>query len=142
MSDNNTYCRCLYYSANALARTITKMAEEEFAVVDLAPSYAFMVMAVNRNPGIQAGELADIMMLTPSTVSRLVDRLESRQLVKKHTEGRLVLIYPTPKSVEINDAIKAAWFKLYQRYVAVLGAETAVSLTENIYSSALKLENG
>ena len=142
MSDNNTYCRCLYYSANALARTITKMAEEEFAVVDLAPSYAFMVMAVNRNPGIQAGELADIMMLTPSTVSRLVDRLESRQLVKKHTEGRLVLIYPTPKSVEINDSIKAAWFKLYQRYVAVLGAEAAVSLTENIYSTALKLEKG
>ena len=111
-------------------------------MVDLAPSYAFMVMAVNRNPGIQAGELADIMMLTPSTVSRLVDRLESRQLVKKHTEGRLVLIYPTPKSVEINDSIKAAWFKLYQRYVAVLGAEAAVSLTENIYSTALKLEKG
>jgi len=53
MSDkNNIYCKCLLYSANALSRAITKMAEEEFSVVELAPSYAFVVMTVNSNPGL------------------------------------------------------------------------------------------
>ena len=140
MKDKTEYCKCLYFSANALARIVTKMAEEEFSVVNLAPSYAFVVMTVNKNPGIQAGELAEIMMLTPSTVSRLLEKLENQQLVKKHNEGRTTMIYPTPKSVEINDAIKAAWYKLFIRFVDVLGEEKAHQLTGNIYQSALKLD--
>lgn len=135
------YCKCLYYSANALARIITKIAEEEFAAVNLAPSYAFIVMTINRNPGLLAGELAEIMMLTPSTVTRLVDKLIEQDLLKKHTEGRTTLIYPTAKSVEINDAIKVAWSKMYKRYIDILGIEFAAKLTDDIYFSALKLEN-
>jgi DNA-binding MarR family transcriptional regulator len=140
MKEKTEYCKCLYFSANALARIVTKMAEEEFSVVNLAPSYAFVVMTVNKNPGIQAGELAEIMMLTPSTVSRLVEKLENQQLVKKHNEGRTTMIYPTSKSVEINDAIKAAWYKLFIRFVDVLGEEKAHQLTGNIYQSAVKLD--
>jgi DNA-binding MarR family transcriptional regulator len=140
MTEKNSYCQCLYYSANALARVVTKMAEEEFSVVDLAPSYAFIVMTVNRNPGIHAGELAEIMKLKPSTVTRLLEKLEAGQLIRKHVEGRVTLIYPTPKSVEINDAIKAAWYNLYQRIVNILGEESAKKLTVDIYQSTLKLE--
>jgi len=140
MSDKNQYCNCLYYSANALARIVTRMASEEFAAVNLAPSYAFIVMTVNKNPGIQAGELAEIMMLTPSTVTRLLEKLEIQLLVKRHTEGRTTLVYPTAASVEINDGIKAAWYKLYLRIVDILGEENAQQLTGNIYQSALKLE--
>jgi DNA-binding MarR family transcriptional regulator len=117
------------------------MAEEEFSAVDLAPSYAFVVMTVNKNPGIHAGELAEIMMLTPSTVTRLVDKLERRGLVKKHSEGRITMIYPTPASVEINEAIKAAWYKLYLRITKVLGEENGRQLTGSVSQAALKLES-
>jgi DNA-binding MarR family transcriptional regulator len=139
MNDKTSYCNCLYFSSNALARVVTRMAEEEFAAVDLAPSYAFVIMTVNKNPGIHAGELAEIMMLTPSTMTRLVDKLESRGLVKKHSEGRITMIYPTPASVEMNDAIKAAWYKLYLRFTGVLGEENARLLTGNVFQSAIKL---
>ena len=139
MKDKATYCNCLYFSSNALARIVTRMAEEEFFVVDLAPSYAFVIMTVNKNPGIHSGELAEIMMLTPSTVTRLVDKLESRGLVKKHSEGRITMIYPTPASVEMNDAIKAAWYKLYLRFTDVLGEENARQLTGSVFQSAIKL---
>jgi DNA-binding MarR family transcriptional regulator len=115
------------------------MAEEEFSAVDLAPSYAFVVMTVNKNPGIHAGELAEIMMLTPSTMSRLVDKLESRGLVKKHSEGRITMIYPTPASVEMNEPIKAAWHKLYLRVTHVLGEENARQFTGSVFQSAIKL---
>lgn len=138
--EKNSYCKCLYYSANALARIATKMAEEEFAVVNLAPSYAFVVMAVNRKPGLLAGELAEIMMLTPSTVTRLLEKLETQQLIKRHTEGRITMIYPTPKSVEINQTIVLAWEKLYKRITDILGKEFAHRLTEDIFSAAIKME--
>ena len=139
MNDQATYCNCLYYSSNALARVVTKMADAEFAAVDLAPSYAFVVMTVNKNQGIHAGELAEIMMLTPSTVTRLVDKLESRGLVKKHREGRIMMIYPTAASVEISEAIKAAWYRLYLRFTHVLGEENARQLTGSVFQSAIKL---
>lgn len=140
MTDKNRYCNCLYYSANALARIVTRMATEEFAAVNLAPSYAFIVMTVNKTPGILAGELAEVLMLTPSTVTRLLENLETRKLVKRHTEGRTTLVYPTAASVEINEAIKAAWYKLFLRITDVLGEENARQLTGNIYQSAVKLE--
>ena len=139
MNDKTSYCNCLYYSANALARIVTRMAEEEFSAVDLAPSYAFVIMTVNKNPGIHSGDLAEIMMLTASTVTRLVDKLESRGLVKKHSEGRITMIYPTPASVELNEAIKAAWHKLYLRFTDVLGEENARQLTGSVIQSAIKL---
>ncbi len=139
LDKKNNYCKCLYYSANALARGITKMAEEAFSVVNLAPSYAFIVMTVNKNSGLQAGELAERMMLKPSTVTRLLEKLETQDLVKRQTEGRLTLIYSTPKSMEINNKIENAWYTLYQNYIAILGEEFANQLTENLYSSALKL---
>jgi len=137
---NSPYCKCLYYSANALARIITKIAEEEFAVTGLAPSYAFVVMTVNKNPGLQAGEISEIMMLTPSTVTRLLEKLEDQDLIKRHTEGRTTLVYPTKKSVDLFELIKTAWLKMYERYVKVLGEKFAVQLTEDIYKSAIKLE--
>jgi DNA-binding MarR family transcriptional regulator len=139
MNDKASYCNCLYYSSNALARVVTKMAEEAFSAVDLAPSYAFVLMTVNKNPGIQAGELAEIMMLTPSTVTRLVDKLESRGLAKKHSEGRITMIYPTPASVELNDGIKSAWYKLYLQFTGILGEENARQLAGGVFQAALKL---
>ena len=141
MTNKTSFCNCLYYSSNALARIVTKMAEEEFSAVNLAPSYAFVVMSVNLNPGIMAGKLAEIMMLTPSTVTRLLEKLENKQLVKKINEGRSTMVYPTPQSVELNEAIQAAWYKLYQRYSFLLGEENARQLTENIFQSARKLDN-
>jgi DNA-binding MarR family transcriptional regulator len=134
------YCQCLHYAANALARVITKMAEEEFAVTGLAPSYAFLLMSVNKNPGIYAGELAAIMMLKPSTVSRLIEKLESQGLVKRVTEGRSTLVFPTTSSVALDAIIKQAWMALYNRYVEVLGETQAAELTTKVYNAALLLE--
>ncbi len=134
------YCQCLHYSANALARIITKIAEEEFAETGLAPSYAFLVMSVNNNPGIHAGELAELMMLTPSTVSRLIEKMEGRGLLKRMTEGRTTLIFPTPSSVELQGNIKNAWMRLYNRYVGILGEEQAADLTSKVFNAAKALE--
>ena len=75
------YCGCLYYSANALSRMMTKMADEAFAKTGLAPSYAFMLMSINHKPGIHPKELSEHMQLTPSTVTRLLEKLEAKNLL-------------------------------------------------------------
>ncbi len=134
------FCKCLYYSSNALARVITKIAEEEFSVVGLSPSYAFILMTINKDPGINAGSLADIMMLTPSTVTRLVEKLEKEKYLKRKVDGRTTLIYPSAKSLKLNEDIAKSWHSLYKRYVKILGEKTAHQLTADIYDSAVRLD--
>ncbi len=141
MEDNKSpYCQCLQFSASALARNITRIAEEEFAITGLAPSYAFLVMTVNNHPGITAGELSKIMMLRPSTVTRLVEKMEAQGLLKRMREKRSTLVFPTKSSVELQATIQKAWMSLYDRYNKILGEDNAAELTTQVYDSAVKLE--
>ena len=129
------YCGCLYYSANALARVMTRMAEEEFASTGLAPSYAFALMTVNSQPGIQPKELSQHMQLTPSTVTRLVEKLETRGFLERNIIGRSTEIHPTSKSLELNDKIKEAWKNLYNRYSNLIGENEGKDLTQKIINA-------
>lgn len=133
------YCNCLYYTANAFGRVMTKMAEEEFAITGLAPSYAFLLMSVNAKPGIQPSELSQQMQLTPSTVTRLVEKLEAKGFVKRQSVGRATEIFPTEKSTALDSQIKQAWRSLYDRYTAILGEGSAQLLTDQMYEANLML---
>jgi MarR family transcriptional regulator, organic hydroperoxide resistance regulator len=137
---NEKYCRCLYYSTNALSRILSKIAEEEFAFTGLSPSYAFLLMIINDKPGIQPTEISQIMMLNPSTVTRFVEKMVDKGYLEKKSEGKSAYIYPLEKSINIDDKLKEAWMNLYNRYIGILGEAEAKELTNNIYSSALKLE--
>lgn len=137
--NKSPFCNCLYYSSNALARIMTKMAVDSFAPAGLSPSHAFVVMSVNKNPGILSGELARLMMLTPSTVTRLLEKLEDQELIKRVPEGRNILVFPTRQSVALDDLIMKGWQDLYTRIVDVLGMEASANLTAEIYQAAVKL---
>lgn len=135
----NKYCGCLYYSASALARQITKMADEAFSPTGMSPSYAFLLMIVNEHPGIQPGDVAIKMQLTPSTVTRLIDKLEHKGFLERTAEGRTIRVQPTKKSRELQDKLKDAWQSLYHHYVAILGEEESRRLTSMCYDAYLKL---
>jgi len=134
------YCNCLYYSANALSRLMTKMADEEFAVTGLTSSYALLLMAVVDQPGIQPKAISTHMQLSPSTVTRLVEKLETRGFVSRECKGRCTEVYPTEKSVKLQPKIKAAWKKLFERYSEILGKAESKNLTETIYQATQQLE--
>jgi len=118
---------------------MTKMAEACFESCGLSPSYAFVVMTVNKNPGLHTGELAEMMMLTPSTITRLLEKLEARELVKRVKEGRNTLVFPTRSSVELNERILLGWQELYKRIAASTLSEDAERLTAGIYQAAVSL---
>lgn len=137
--DKSKYCYCLYYSANALSRTMTKIADEEFALTGLTSSYAFLLMTVNAKPGIQPKEISMQMQLTPSTVTRLIEKMEHRGYVQRKHSGRITEVYPTPSGLKLQPKIKKAWTNLYQRYSDVLGKKHGDKLTNEIYSAQQKL---
>lgn len=134
------FCGCLYYSANALARIMTKMADEEFAHTGLTSSYAFLLMTVNGEPGIQPKEISRHMQLTPSTVTRLIEKMEYRGLLERKQTGRITEVYPTDTGLELNVKIKKAWAGLYRKYTDILGKTAADDLTASINRATEKLE--
>ena len=137
---NSKYCGCLYFSANALARTMTRIAEEKFAATGLSPSYAFLVMTVNDKPGIQPKEISEMMQLTPSTVTRLIDKMEQKGLLARKSLGKNTEVWPTENGEKLNTLIKSSWKEMYDYYVEILGEENAVTLTSEVYNAATKLE--
>ena len=136
---NSKYCGCLYYSANALSRLMTKMADEEFAIIGLSASYAFLLMTVNDKPGIQPKEISEQMQLTPSTITRLIEQMEQKKMVERISTGRTTEVYPTDKSKKLDGKIKEAWRNLYNRYSELIEEEEAKRLTANIYEAVKKL---
>jgi DNA-binding MarR family transcriptional regulator len=120
---------CLYFTANSLARAITRMTEEEFRITGLSPSHAFLLMLVNVTPGISQKELARQLHLTPSTVTRFIDHLAHRGYLERRAEGKNSEIYPTEKGSQLQETIGLAWRRVYQRYSELLGDETGRQLT-------------
>ena len=135
------YCTCLYHSANAFARVMTKMADEAFAPTGLSTSYAFLLMTVNDSPGIQPKAISCQMQLTPSTVTRLVEKMEYRGLLERKSVGRATQVFPTEKSEALKPALKRAWQSLYKQYTTILGKETANQLTDDIYKAYVVIDN-
>ncbi|MBK9419242.1 MAG: MarR family transcriptional regulator [Flavobacteriales bacterium] len=134
------YCNCLYHAANAMARSISRLAEEEFAKADLVPTQAFILMSVINNPGITAGDIARQVELSPSNITRMLDKLEARDLVSRSTEGKLSRVYPTPASLQVEPLIKAAWGRMYARYSQMLGKENGAALAQDLTKASSMLD--
>ena len=138
-TSDSKYCKCLYFTANSLARKIDKLAQESWSKVDLSPSHAYLLMMVLEEPGIQPGFLADHLQLQPSTVTRLVEKLEEKKLLVRTTEGKMTNVYPTPKGKELLPKLKECLNEFYTRYSAILGKDESAKLVQNMGKVADKL---
>lgn len=136
------YSACLLFSANALARAITAVGDEEFGRFGLSYSHAYLLCEVVDQPGITPSQLSGTLYLTPSTITRLVEKLEQKQLLRRESEGKKTLIYPTAEGEALRPAIAEAWNRVGARYSAVIGQENVCQLTQQVFKAAQALDNG
>lgn len=130
----------MYFTANALARKIEKLAQQSLSAVDLSPSHAYLLMMVLQEPGVQPSVLADHLQLQPSTITRLIEKLEEKKLVVRTTEGKTTNVYPSPKGKEIQPKLKDCLHEFYTSYASILGKEESARLVQNMGKMADKLE--
>ncbi|TDO26773.1 MarR family winged helix-turn-helix transcriptional regulator [Sediminibacterium goheungense] len=136
---DSRYHQCLYFTSNALARKIEKLAIENWKQVDLSPSHGYVLMAVLEEPGVQPGRLSDEMQLTPSTITRLLEKLEEKKLVIRTTEGKITNVYPTPKAKELFPQLKKCVTAFYQQYASIIGHKESNQLVKTLGAIADQL---
>ncbi|HKK45862.1 MAG TPA: MarR family transcriptional regulator, partial [Balneolaceae bacterium] len=110
--------------------------DEAFAKFGLSTSHVLILSLVDKNPGIQPGKLAENLYLKPSTITRLVQKLERRQLVQRNSEGRSTSIVCTDDGNKVTGEIIEKWNglmvekrqQLGDRYIEVLSEMIANAL--------------
>lgn len=138
-TSESKFCQCLYFTANSLARKVEKLAQESWSKVDLPPSHAYLLMLVIEEPGIQPSGLSDHLQLQPSTITRLIEKLEDKKLVVRTTEGKVTNVYPSPKGKELLPKLKECLSEFYTAYSTTLGKEESARLVQNMSKMADKL---
>ena len=137
---DSRYGRCIYFASNALARKTEKLASSIWKRVDLSPSHAYLLMIVLDEPGVQPGALSSELHLTPSTITRLIEKLETRKLVVRTTEGKSTSVYPTAKSREMKPLLQDCVDEFYQSCVGLLGKDECGRFVNSMNKIADKLE--
>ncbi len=140
-SSESKYCQCIYFATNSLARKVEKMAIESWKPVSLSPSHAYLLIMVIEEPGLQPGNLADHLQLTPSTISRLIEKLEEKKLIVRITEGKITNVYPTSKAKQLFPQLKKCGQHFSKTFNKILGKNENSAILASIYSLASKLES-
>lgn len=138
-TSESKFCGCLYFTTNALARKVEKLAGESWKKIGLAPSHAYLLKLVLEEPGMQAGQLAEQLQLTPSTITRLIEKLEEKKLVTRITEGKTTNVFPTQKAKELKPQMKQCIDEFNEKYSKILGKEESRQLIHNMNTIADKL---
>ena len=133
------YAQCLYFTSSALARKVEKLAQQSWKQIGLSPSHGYLLLAVLEEPGIQPSAIADHLQLQPSTITRLMDKLEEKKLLVRTTEGKTTNIYPTPKAKELAPKMKSCVQEFSQQYSKALGKEESLKLVQHLGRIADKL---
>lgn len=139
-TSESRYSQCMYFSCSAFARKIEKIALESWKPAGLSPSHGYLLMLVIEEPGIQPGILANHLQLQPSTVTRLIEKLEEKKLAVRTTEGKLTNVYATPKGKAMYALLKDCVKNFYSSYSAVLGKEECSRMIQSMNKLADKLE--
>lgn len=122
----------MYFASGALARKMEKLASESWNKVGLAPSHAYLLMIAIEEPGVQPGTLAGELQLKPSTITRLIEKLEEKKLVVRIAEGKTTNVYSTPKGKELLPKLKDSLHDFYEGYSNILGLEESAKLVCNM----------
>lgn len=136
---SSRYGACLLFAANALARATTAIGDGEFARLGLSYSHAYLLNEIAQSPGLTPTSLSETLFLTPSTITRLVEKLESKGLARRQTEGKYTLVFPTQAGTALAPAVEKAWQANWLKFSDLLGEDAAIALTRQIFAAAERL---
>lgn len=134
------FSNCLVFLTQALARKLGTLADEKFGRLGLSTSQGLALIRISRSDSITPGELAGEMQLDPSSITRLVDKLQRLGYVKRQSKGKSTEIRISRSGMDTAEQAKVAWNEIWQNYMAALGPECSQNLKQNLQQAIQCLE--
>ena len=113
---NNFFDDNLYFTVNAFARELSVVAESYFSSIGLTPSDAMLMLVVSGKPNVQPTEVSEKIKLAPSTITRMVEKLEKKDLLVRTSESKYTFINATEKGQNLFPMILETWQKVYKHF--------------------------
>ena len=104
-----------------------------------------LLLAVWDAPGLRQAALAEQLGVEPPTVTRMVQRLERGGMIERRVDphdGRVVLVYPTPRSRLLESTVRRAWTSLDELVIGALVDTDAARLQRLAAAAILALTAG
>lgn len=124
---------CLFFSFCKLQREIGRIAEEKFRRTGVAPSHAFLINIVNHQEGIHQKTIGELLHMSPSTITRFIEKLKKEGYLVTKSEGKNVHVFSTNKGRDLQKDIDSAWESLYEAYSKALTKEERDEFTRLIH---------
>nr|WP_213085476.1 MarR family transcriptional regulator [Streptococcus vicugnae] len=96
---------CLFFSIKRLDRALDKYTEEAFRKIGMSHSYALVLFILNQENGKCYKELANILCIAPPSLTKIIDKLASREFVTIARDGRTKRVYITDRGRELAPII-------------------------------------
>jgi len=126
----------LYFNLTALSREISAIAENIFVDLGLTPSESLLIIIVNEKNETQPSEVSERITLAPSTITRMIEKMEVRNILVRRHEGKYTFVSSTEKGKNLNASILEKWAETQQLYKTILG-DSAVKVLNTTSNSAL-----
>ena len=120
---NSLYAYCLYFSSGALARKMERLAQKAWKPVGLSPSLAYILMLALDCRITYPSSLVKELLLSPSTITRMIRKLEARDLVRLDKYEHLNIVTPTDKAWDLQPRLWECQEVFYQQCLRLLGED-------------------
>ncbi len=124
---------CILFNVKHLERQLSQIAEEEFAKIGIHHSYGYMLSVIASRDYIKTKEIASILNLKSSTVTRMVAKLIQDDLVVKGSVNSPVDISLSPKGQEFMHEIVGVWNSFHQRINTNISKQDANDFNQQIF---------
>jgi DNA-binding MarR family transcriptional regulator len=118
---------CMYFNTTALARVLDKRWSLAFAPFDLTAPQGFMLRAVLSHPGSQQRQLANELVISKPTATRILDGLQAKGLIDRRPsaqDGREWQIHPTAAALRLRESLDAASATVTASIKRLIGADS------------------
>ncbi len=105
------------FSLKKLNRILDKKTEETYRKIGLSHTYALTLFILSQEDGKCYKDLADILCITAPSMTKIIEKLNRRDLVNIIPNGRTKQIYLSDKGKDLADVIAETFFSTRQEFI-------------------------
>jgi DNA-binding MarR family transcriptional regulator len=121
---------CMYFSTNQLARHLNSIADEAFKDSDYTATQGFTLIAIGELDKHTPSEIAEVLAMKPSTITRFLDKLVNLNLVERKYIGRNTKVELTEHGYDSLPNVKENWKKIDVKIQEMFGKDLSCKITE------------